>query len=115
MGVTKIVTDKVIKHVVKKTFGQPQPASSSRPPVDEVSRPNATSSQSEPIPPATLKKKKNKYNIPPGLTKNESKVLKAVKKRASLYDEGFCSCCCCRVGLEPILGRLNWFWFYKYP
>ncbi|CAG8467287.1 7181_t:CDS:2 [Paraglomus occultum] len=50
--------------------------------------------------------KKNKWNIPPGLTKNEAQVLKVVKKRARLYDTNFCSCCCCNVGLEPVLGLI---------
>ncbi|CAG8601163.1 8852_t:CDS:2 [Paraglomus brasilianum] len=52
------------------------------------------------------KDKKNKWNIPPGLTKNEAQALKIVKKRARLYDTNFCSCCCFNVGLEPVVGLI---------
>ncbi|CAG8636684.1 4006_t:CDS:2 [Cetraspora pellucida] len=48
--------------------------------------------------------RKNKWKIPPGLTEKEARILKKVKKRAELLDVGFCVCCCCKVGLVPVIG-----------
>ncbi|CAG8539072.1 3965_t:CDS:2 [Ambispora gerdemannii] len=67
------------------------------------SRPNNTTS----VPNAINKgRKKNKYNLPPGLTKQEAKILKSVRRRARFYDENFCSCGCFSIGLDPLLGLL---------
>lgn len=45
-------------------------------------------------------KKPDPYDL---LTPEERRILKKVKRRAHILDKGF-TCCCCQVGLDPIIG-----------
>ena len=45
------------------------------------------------------------------LTPHEKKILHKVKSRARTLDSGL-SCCCCQVGIDPIIGMLFGFYFY---
>ncbi|KAG9287581.1 hypothetical protein G9A89_019642 [Geosiphon pyriformis] len=118
-GIGKNIAKKVLKHAIKSTLsssnepqgqqkqsGEPNPQPQS--PVGAgTSQPNKPQ-QNNPRPNKqnTIKKKTNKFNLPPGLTKQEAKILKTVKRRAARYDEGFCSCCGIKLGLEPLLGLI---------
>lgn len=45
-------------------------------------------------------RKQDPYSV---LPEHERRILKKVKTRAHLLDKGF-SCCCCQIGLDPIIG-----------
>ncbi|KAL1915663.1 uncharacterized protein VTP21DRAFT_6422 [Calcarisporiella thermophila] len=51
------------------------------------------------------KKNNGKEYVGPKLSAKDQAVLKKVKKRANMLDEGF-NCCCCRVGLDFFIGLI---------
>ncbi|RHZ82582.1 hypothetical protein Glove_108g18 [Diversispora epigaea] len=96
---------KVAKTVIKHTLGNMANSSVRDLPPQEDPQILTTTHENDRITPGG-KIKKNKWNIPPNLTPYEAKILTKVKKGASLLDYGYCFCCCCKVGLDPIIGLI---------
>ena len=92
---TDLVAKKIAKHVLKESavnkFGTEDPYFDYIPPVDAHGNPKGK------------KPKKQKKAVPPGLTKQEEKVLKKVTRRAYRLDNCF-NVCGIRVGWEAIAG-----------
>ncbi|CAG8618152.1 5605_t:CDS:2 [Acaulospora morrowiae] len=101
---------KVAKHVIKNVFGSgsvsDQPSQRNQNTPAETTNDTISSRNDTQLTMPSGKVKKNKWNIPPNLTKQEAKVLTKVKKRAHILDNGFCFCCCFRIGLDPLIGLI---------